>query len=149
MSSGYSSLRERMMYQIYFLSIVFNIFAGITLAHEHLSENSTFTSVFNPDFFKRLNLWIILGIVTFIVGFLKILSVSPGDVKVVGDLIPALAGMIMGFTLVLGYYRDKSSVRSDAVERMDNLLLSNKTTLGVIGMISAVLHFFLHSVLFL
>lgn len=137
------------MYQIYFLSIFFNIFAGITLGYDKFSTNTSFTSVFNPEFFKRLNLWVILGVGTFVVGFLKILSVSPGDVKVVGDLIPALSGMVMGFTLILGYYREKSTVSTHTVEKMDNLLLENKTAIGVTGIVSAVLHFFLHTVLFL
>lgn len=137
------------MYQIYFLSILVNLLTGITLSFGQMDEKLQLRSLFNPELFEHPGFRLTMAIVTFVVGFLKLLSVSPGDVPVVGDLLPALAGMVMGFTLFLQYYRDRSTVESSAVATLERLFVSNSAIIGTLGIIVAVLHFFLHRVLFL
>jgi hypothetical protein len=137
------------MYQIYFLSILLNLVAGIVLAHESLMEKISFDKVIVPDLLQNPGFKAGLGVFTFVVGFLKFLSVTQGDVPVAGDLLPALSGLIMGFTLVLQYYKEKSNVTTDAVKTMDNIFAKNRNFIGIIGIIIAVIHFFLPRVLFL
>ncbi len=137
------------MYQIYFLSLLFNLTAGAVLAFETLSEKAALQKLFVAETIQKVGFRFGLGILTFIVGFLKLLSVTQGDVPVVGDLLPAVSGMVMGFTLVLQYYQSRSSVSSQTVDRMDSIFTANKNLIGLIGIIIAVLHFFLPRVLFL
>lgn len=137
------------MYQIYFLSITVNLLAGITLSFGQMDEKLQLRSLFNPELFEHAGFRLTMAIVTFVVGFLKLLSVSPGDVPVVGDILPALVGMVMGFTLFLQYYRDRSTVESSSLESLDRIFVNNSAIIGTLGIIVAVLHFFLHRVLFL
>lgn len=137
------------MYQIYFLSILVNLLSGITLSFDRMDERLQLRSLFNPELFQHAGFRLTMAIVTFVVGFLKLLSVSPGDVPVVGDLLPALAGMVMGFTLFLQYYRDRTTVESSSLASLDAIFGKNSAIIGTLGIIVAVLHFFLHTVLFL
>ncbi len=68
---------------------------------------------------------------------------------VVGDLVPAAAGMIMGITLIIDYYKSKATVSSQAVETFDRVFVRRKSIIGIIGMAVGILHFFIPSVLFL
>ena len=91
----------------------------------------------------------VLGILTFIFGILKLLSVTQGDIPVVGDLLPALFGLLVGFTLFLNYYKMKSTVESETVEKIDNIVIKNRSIIGLLAIIVAILHFIMPSVLFL
>ncbi|MFP4301578.1 MAG: hypothetical protein ACLFPW_12840 [Spirochaetaceae bacterium] len=137
------------MYQIYFLSILVNLLAGITLSFDRMDERLQLRSLFNPELFQHAGFRLTMAIFTFVVGFLKLLSVSPGDVPVVGDLLPALAGMVMGFTLFLQYYKDRTTVESSSLTSLDRIFGNNSAIIGTLGIIVAILHFFLHRVLFL
>jgi len=137
------------MYQIYFLSILVNIIAGIALGFDRMDERLRLHAVFNPELFHHAGFRLAMGLIAFVVGFLKLLSVSPGDVAVVGDLLPALVGMVMGFALVFQYYQERVSVRSGATESIDGMVKRYAGTLGTLGIFVAIIHFFLHRVLFL
>jgi hypothetical protein len=137
------------MYQIYVLSIVTTILAGLTLAYQRIETRLGLDRIFNPELFTRGGFRLGVGLVTFVVGFLKLLSVSPGDVAVVGDLVPALSGLVMGFALSFQYYRERTEVESSTVQSLDKIFGAYSGTIGVIGALSGVVHFFLHRVLFL
>ncbi|MFP4153505.1 MAG: hypothetical protein ACLFR8_05455 [Alkalispirochaeta sp.] len=137
------------MYQIYFLSILTNILAGIALAFDRMDSRLRLHAVFNPELFQHNGFRLAIGIIAFVVGFLKLLSVAPGDVAVVGDLIPALAGMVMGFALAFQYYQERAEVRSSTTETLDKVFGRHNATLGMIGLTVGIVHFFLHRVLFL
>jgi hypothetical protein len=57
--------------------------------------------------------------------------------------------MILGGTLILSYYREKSTVESSISDRLDAIFLKNATPLAYIGLLVAVLHFLFQRVLFL
>ncbi|POR01151.1 hypothetical protein AU468_08690 [Alkalispirochaeta sphaeroplastigenens] len=137
------------MYQIYFLSILANVIAGIALAFDRMDERMRLHAVFNPEMFKHTGFRLAMGVIAFVVGFLKLLSVTPGTPPVVGDLFPAVAGMLMGFALCFQYYQERTEVTSAAVESLDRVFGRHSANLGMIGVFSGVLHFFLHRVLFL
>ena len=130
------------MLQIYFLSIVLNAFAGFLL----ISEANGGVPRFKEGLpFKDETLRLITGVLTVIVGFLKLLApVRDGEtvVYVIGDLIPALAGFLAGFILIFEYYRTRSSVEAmDQTEKIDRILISNKRIIGFAAVIVAALHF--------
>lgn len=137
------------MYQIYFLSILANVLSGIALAYDRMDERLRLRAVFNPELFQQTGFRLAMGLIVFVVGFLKLLSVSPGDVAVVGDLLPAVVGMLMGFALVFQYYQERTQSESTAVSSLDRIFGRHSSTLGMIGILVGVVHFFLHRVLFL
>ena len=95
------------------------------------------------------NLKLGLAILSFLIGIFKLLSVTRGDVIIVGDLLPALAGLIMGSILALEYYQERSSSETADLGKFSGFLLNTRQTFGLAGIIIAILHFLFPGVLFL
>jgi len=136
------------MLQFYFLSIVLNTLAGyalFTIGKELKGGKLDGIKSLLSDSILRL----VLGVLCATVGFLKLLTVMRGDIPVVGDLIPALAGMISGFTLLLEFYRANTSVTTEFMEKLDRIFIANSRIVGIITMLTALAHFLFPSVLFL
>ena len=135
------------MLQFYFLSIALNALAGYILLTGDRNDALEFKSGFS---LKDETFRLVVGILSVIVGLLKILSVVEGDVPVVGDLFPALSGFLCGFILIFEYYRSRTSLDiSKHSEKVDRLLVSNKRIIGIIALITAVLHFLFPTVMLL
>ena len=135
------------MIQFYFLSILLNALAGYTLITERDETNAgieKFVSFSIDNEMVRL----VLGIATMATGVLKILSRIQGDIPVIGDLLPALVGLVAGFILVFDYYRAKSTMDMDKADKIGTLL-NNRKWIGYIALGTAVLHFLFPTVLFL
>lgn len=137
------------MYQVYLLSVVTLILASVSLGFERLEERLHVGSFFNADLMRSQGYRFGLGVVTALVGLFQFLSVHPDDTIILGNLVPAAAGMVLGGTLVLGYYRAKSTVESSFVDRLDRLFLQNAGNFAYLGLLIAILHFLFHRVLFL
>ncbi len=137
------------MYQIYFLSVLTNIIAGIALAFDRMDERLRLHAVFNPELFQHAGFRLAIGLITFVVGFLKLLSVSPGDAAIVGDLVPAVTGLLTGFALAFQYYQERTEAQSSTVQSLDKVFGRHSSSLGMVALLAGVVHFFLHRVLFL
>jgi uncharacterized membrane protein len=137
------------MYQIYLLSVLTILLSGVALAFDRLQQALPRFSLFNDEALSSPTFRLVLGVTTILVGFFQFLTVAPGDIPVVGDLIPALTGIVLGGILAFDFYREKSTVESPLVEKLDSLLVKNGSNFGVIGIVIAVLHFLFHRVLFL
>lgn len=137
------------MVQIYFLSVVTNILGGLALSAAHYSEKFPGLSGVRDFFEEKAGIRVTLGVVAFLAGFLTLLSVTAGDVPVAGDLLPALAGLITGATLLFDRYKEKSTVQSKFIETVDKVLLRNKTILGSVGVLLGALHFLIPGVVLL
>ncbi len=135
------------MLQFYFLSVILNILTGISLVYIKKGENS------EPDktreLFESGNFKLITGILTGFTAIMKLLSVLPGDVPVAGDLIPVLAGLTGGVTLLLDYYKEKTSVDFQLPPMLQSFFTKGRTYIGYACIIAAVVHFLLPKVLFL
>ncbi|MDR1900570.1 MAG: hypothetical protein LBQ55_11210 [Treponema sp.] len=134
------------MLQIYFLSIFLNALAGYVLIMgdgEEIAAAGFRLSIDNETF--RL----VMGILTVIVGVLKLLSPVAGDVLVAGDLIPALSGFAAGFVLVFGFFQARSGMETEKFEKIKALVQKNKKWVGFAVIAAAILHFMFPSVLFL
>jgi len=137
------------MLQFYFLSIVANLLAGLALASDYLAERFGGFAPYS-ELFGHRNVRTSVGIAAFVIGFLKLLIRSTAtDVPVVGDLLPALAGMAMGAALVVGLIRDRSGVPDEKASGFEKTLTIYRVPLGIAGIVIAVLHFLLPGALFL
>jgi hypothetical protein len=136
------------MLQFYFLSILLNGLTGYALIHNTDEDLAALDTEFRFSLHNETCRFI-LGAATIIVGLLKILSSIKGDVPVVGDLIPALAGFLGGFILVFEYYRNRSTLEPEHTEKIEQVLIHNKKWIGYFALMAAAFHFFLPSVLFL
>ncbi|MAG13875.1 MAG: hypothetical protein CMN78_04705 [Spirochaetales bacterium] len=137
------------MIQFYFLSILANILGGLSLAADHYDEKISGFSRIKQFFEGNPGIRVTVGIVAFLAGFLKLLSVTKGDVPVVGDLLPSLSGLLIGATMLIERYKEKTTVESGAIDVANKVLIKNKSIIGTVGVVVAALHFLLPGVLFL
>ncbi|GHV44477.1 hypothetical protein AGMMS49546_28500 [Spirochaetia bacterium] len=128
------------MIQFYFLSIVFNAAAGFVLINEGTDvENSIESSL--KFSFRNETFHLILGILTMVTGLLKLLSSTPGDIPIIGDLFPAVTGLAAGFILLFGYYQGRSVIEDDKNTRVGEIVSKNRKWIGFAALIVAALHF--------
>ncbi|MDR1419179.1 MAG: hypothetical protein LBI86_02275 [Treponema sp.] len=128
------------MIQFYFLSILFNALTGFILftgdgEGESSLEERLRLPVNNETF--RL----VLGVLAMVTGLLKLLSSVHGDIPVVGDLLPALLGLVTGFILIFSYYDEHASSGTGAFRNFGLAVLRGKKWIGLAAMAAAVLHF--------
>jgi hypothetical protein len=136
------------MIQFYFLSILLNGLSGYALVRDDDGEAIVLDTGFHFSFTNE-TCRLALGAATMLMGLLKVLSSIQGDLPVIGDLVPALAGFLAGFILVFEYYRNRSTLEPEHTEKIEQLLIHNKKWAGYFALAAAVLHFLLPSVLFL
>ena len=92
---------------------------------------------------------LVLGILTLFVGLMKLLSVVHDDIPVVGDLIPALAGLSGGFCLLVEYYLENASTELRLPGIIERLFVDDRKYIGWFCIVAAVLHFAFPDVLLL
>lgn len=127
------------MMQFYFLSIISNLLVGAMLVFEKQTSEIIYL--------KNKNIRFIIGIVTAVIGFVKLFVVT--SVPVFGDFIPVISGLAGGFTLILEYCIEKSTINLKSESFINKLFVVNKRTVGIICLGSAALHFVFPNILFL
>lgn len=137
------------MIQIYFLSVLTNLLSGLALSSEHYSERFPGFAAVRDFFIGKPGLRVTIGVVSFLTGFLKLLTVTKGDVPVIGDLLPALSGLFLGVGLLFDRYKERSTVESKSLETADKILLRHKSIYGSVGIVIALLHFLMPRIVLL
>lgn len=137
------------MYQFYFLSVFVNLLAGLTLSADYLFEK--FNALMPvKEFLGKKGFKITLGVFALVVGFLKLLILSrDNDVPVVGDLLPALAGLAMGAALLFELFKERTNVPAKTVNGLEKVVVTYKVPLGLSGIGISLLHFLIPGALFL
>lgn len=91
---------------------------------------------------------LVVGILSFLTGFIKLFVVVKSGVKVFADFFPAVAGMYSGVSLILAYVLKKSS--TDALpEVVQTIFLKYSFIIGISCLAVALLHFVFPAALFL
>jgi hypothetical protein len=136
------------MIQFYFLSILLNGLAGYILAFGGDEPEASIEAGVKPSL-NNGTFRLILGILAVVTGVLKLLSPTEGDIPVVGDLIPALLGLGAGCILLFGYYRERSTLESENMNRAAEAVGRHEKWIGFVLLGSAALHFLFPKALFL
>ncbi len=158
---------------IYLLSVLSTIAAGATLAADYLVDRMP---VLEPlrRFAASSRAKGALGAIALVIGFVKLFWRAPGEVIIVGDFLPSIAGMLLGAMLLIDRYRERrlpgdgvdqvaagdeagegdaapesSDSGATGIARIDDALRPYRTPLGLGGIAVGVIHFLLASVLFL
>ncbi|MBP5442582.1 MAG: hypothetical protein J6Y60_05020 [Treponema sp.] len=153
------------MEQFYCLSVVMNVMAALILMYgidftrenagnlpetveKKSSRKSTRTTVkekkelsIDSNLLNKKSFRLIVGIAVVVVGLMKVLSVYEG-IPIIGDLLPAVAGLAGGASILLEYY--VTSTSSDDFELADNVkavFIDSRKYIGVLCLVAAVLHF--------
>ena len=124
------------MLQFYFLSIFFNLLTGFVLVNSQ--KNFIELSILNERVFR-----IVLGVTTAVTGLIKLFVVVNSRAVIVGDFLPAVAGMAGGFSL---FVQDENL---NLVEWLKNIFVANKMIVGIACLVIALLHFVFPGALFL
>ena len=80
---------------------------------------------------------------------MKLLSPIQYDIPVVGDLVPAFAGIVAGASLLLDWYQERSEVQFSLPGPLSVAYTSGRKYIGVFCLIAAVLHFIFPTAMFL
>ena len=126
------------MLQFYFLSIFLNLVAGYLLIFSE--ESVAFDS---KDADPRTSTFrLIIGVLALLMGIIKFFSPIGGSIPVIGDFVPAVAGILGGSILLFDFYRHRTSIRdSEGTKKIEGVLTVNKKLIGALGLIAALLHF--------
>jgi len=139
------------MIQLYLLSIILNGLIGFLLILGDTIEGASQEKGFKL-FLSSWGFRLVLGILAAITGILKFLSPISNTTPILGDMLPALAGLAAGFTLVFGFYRENSTKSDSAggtLDRIGDTFLQYRKVLGISLLVISVLHFLFPTALFL
>ena len=163
------------MLQFYFLSVLLNVVTGLVLVYAtDFSAGNTVADRKNDDFddipletaddtgdnekvkafvsgmfLDDMTFRLVLAVLTGLAGFMKLLSTIQEDIPVVGDLIPAIAGLAGCACLLLEYFKVKSSLEIKIPGVIEDFFVSGRKYIGVFCIIAGLLHFIFPRVLFL
>jgi hypothetical protein len=137
------------MLQFYFLSIVANVFCGIVLTAETIGQSVSAFVTLKDDHAEHGGLKLAVALITFLTGLFKLLSVTKGDVLIIGDLLPALVGLALGGILGIEYYQERSAENAEDLGGFAGFLIANRQIFGFAGIILGILHFLFPGVLFI
>jgi len=135
------------MLQIYFLTVLTNIIAGLTISAPFLSKKIEGFEVFSKIMENKLYR-VILGSITLLTGLFALLNHSSVSMAVFGDLIPAVSAMAMGIILII-YYFFSGEEDKKIVITVKNLSEKYGNILGIAGIIIGLIHFLIPTALFL
>jgi hypothetical protein len=137
------------MPQFYLLSVLANAFTGLLLSADYLGRKVPFFAEWRKLLENR-TAKITLGIVAAAVGVLKLIVRSPGEgVAVVGDLLPAVAGILLGAVLLGESFRGHVGKAGEKVDQVARAVIGYRVPIGIAAMVVAGLHFLFPQVLFL
>ena len=137
------------MAQLYMLSILSLLGAGLILSSDYLVEKMEWLSGLK-DLAQQRNVRIGVGVAAGIIGILKLIVRAPGEtIPVAGDLLPALAGIALGGLLLADTLRVSGDDEPVAVDKVTNAVMPYRTPLGLGGIVVALVHFLLPAIIIL
>ena len=133
------------MVQFYALSVFVNLIAGLVVSTDSEDiKNTTLLKV--RDFVKDQTVGFTWGLLALVIGVFKLLSPLQGDVPVVGDIVPAVSGIALGVVMLFDFFKAGTQISSEIVDKIGGHIAKHRRAIGLFGMVSAVLHFFMPSV---
>lgn len=134
--------------QIYLLTVLANFLAGATLARTLLAEK---IQAFKPleEGLAKPAFQLVLGIVTALTGIFALFKFNPGDIVILGDLLPALAALLSGALLIAPYFSEKDQDSSGAMIALTTFAEKHGSIIGITTMSIALLHAIIPNALFL
>ncbi|MBN2509593.1 MAG: hypothetical protein JXB03_04925 [Spirochaetales bacterium] len=136
------------MVQIYLLSVVAGVLGGALLLADQLSEKVPSLMAFR-EWYRRNTAYHPFIFFTFtVIGVLTLVFPYHG-LPVLGDFIPSLANLLVGFVLFLEYYQEKGRVVSESFTKIISVSEQYQSAFGAIAVISSIAHFIFPGVIFL
>lgn len=122
--------------QFYFLSVLFNLLVGLSLTFSGVKFDALFPG--KEKVFKM-----VVGIATVFTGVMKFVFVVQPDWVILGDFLPAIAGIVGGVCYIIDSYsqinENASSITMNSF--FEKLFVKGKKYIGVACIAVAVVHF--------
>jgi hypothetical protein len=129
------------MVQFYLLSVLSLILAGALAASGFLTERMAALAALS-DLAERRSVATTVGVFALAVGILKFFLRAPGDgVAVVGDLLPAVAGIVTGGVLLLAQQHRPGERDPELPRSQTQMLVAYRNPIGLAGLLVGLLHF--------
>ena len=135
------------MFQIYLLTVITTLLAGLALASGFLSERfPRFSDL--TEFTANTTYRLILGILSLLIGIINAFSTYPGDIPVLGELFPSLAGLAAGILLIVQFItsrppsgsESKAADLADLADRVERFSGPYTAIVGLAVIIVGILH---------
>jgi hypothetical protein len=126
--------------QFYLLSVVLNLACGYALISSQAPEKSDALEGIRA-FARRSSFRLVAGVLSCATALFKLLTVMDGDIPVIGDFFPALAGFAAGFALLLEYYCLKSDSGGPGIEVLKRIFFPNRRLIGIAAIAAGIAHF--------
>lgn len=137
------------MLQIYFLTVLTNIMAGLTISAPFLSTKIEGFKLISEKMENKLYR-VILGSITLITGLFALLNINSESIAIIGDLVPAVSAIAMGITLIIYYFFSSDSDENmKIVSTIKNMSEKYGNIMGIAGIIIGIIHFIIPTALFL
>ncbi len=92
---------------------------------------------------------LVVGVLSVIIGVLKILSVFRNDIPVIGDLVPVVAGLMGGCALLVEYFKISAAPGIEVPDSVQKVFIDSRKYIGILCLVAAVLHFVFPQVILL
>ena len=131
------------MFQLYLLTVLTNVLAGLALATGFLTERFERFSEYT-DFMANSIYRIILGIVSLLIGIINLFPSYDGDIVILGDLFPSIAGIATGVLLLAEFFGSRKSEAenktAELAEKVEKFSGPYLTIVGIASVIVGILH---------
>ena len=131
------------MFQLYLLTVLTTILAGLALATGFLSDRFERFSEYT-DFMGNTVYRIVLGAVSILIGIINLFPSYTCDIAVLGDLLPSLAGIVTGILLIAEYISSRKSEEvsktAELAEKVEKFSGPYLTVVGIASVIIGILH---------
>jgi uncharacterized membrane protein HdeD (DUF308 family) len=144
------------MLQFYLLSVLLNVLVGLVLLLSFDSdgangggfESDGITRIDDPSLFENRTFRFVLGLASIVVGVVKLFVVT-NHIRAFGDLLPALAGILGGVTVLLNHFVSSSTVEIRVTGMPELIFVRGARFIGIACLAVAVLHFIFPRVILL
>ncbi len=131
------------MFQLYLLTVLTNVLAGLALATGFLTERFERFSEYT-DFMGNAVYRIVLAVLSLLIGIINLFPTYSGDMAVLGELFPSLAGIVTGILLITEYIssrkREDESKTAELAEKVEKFSGPYLTIVGIASVIIGILH---------
>ena len=131
------------MFQLYLLTVLTTILSGAALASGFLSERFERFSEYT-EFMANTVYRVILGSLSILIGFINLFKTYEGDIGVLGELFPSLAGLTAGILLLVEFVNarrgEDESKAAEIAGKVGSFSGPYLTIVGVAAVVIGVLH---------
>lgn len=128
------------MFQVYFISIILNLFGGLLLLLLSFEPQNKMLLAFRK-FFTHKIIQTVFGLAILVTGILKLFIHSDATgVIIIEDLLPALAGIAVGAIVTLDVFA-KEEKGNKKIKKLESTVKPGFIAIGIVVMAVSVLHF--------